>query len=881
MANDEIVQPLPYEAGPEPRRTAGPWPWYVFLFVGYAVSGFVPWLMTAWGLYRRGRKKTAVMVLAVNVAIFIGTGWLMLTAKMAWWRLVILAYAFNFGWTAAAMIYQKSAIGAVGRRYDVKHWRSWLRPIAIGLLIGFCIGTIFSIIPAFENRIHMQQTLDSLDRQSVLWDFFSYAHFGLLGGLLVGLWWAGEGRRFNISHVITFLGGFILTLFCWYLLWSLLVLLLHKGTVEDFFLPDHTAWALIPPWRSGLKKLLCELDAYNILPLVVIPLLFGAPARIRDFGKRALFIPLLFVCSLPLGFTSDSWWLTSQDQITYEMNAADPGTRESAYYWADIILARYPNHLQWPRMAEKTAQYHYQNQRYAQSKRIYQKIVDRYPDSGQWYWITQRARTAVNAPEFDRPSSSTRLHIPMVDYQSYLTQNWMALLSVMRYWEGEDVPESKIVIKLKDLSKSSDEITLNPLADLADLDDAARSLGYEMLLFRSEKERIRALINAGVPVIHQHYNSFRIVFGLDDSRSVVCAYSFSGLSQRLRNANHKEAEEILDIEAEGHGEGRKRLVRIANESYMEYSTGYWQDSSLEYMGPVSAVVFPADRATAVSNAFKMPYSDLRRQSNGFLAALIALSFLDHGDPVQSIEWAKISAATIADPLPEYIAHLAGIWWESRSKIIGSNLNLQRQFSELDRIPKFFDLPQNEKFLQKARACFNRGFAENTLPWMINQRYLPLMDCSETAEQSRIVKLLESSTDHDPSRASDWILLADSCEWAGDDDAAIKALEGAVSAEPLDSGVKLRLATAYVSHKRYEKAEQILSQIDPEQVKYDADYPFCLGTLAEWHGNAGKALDLYAAAIEMRRYKPIYHLRYGELLLAQGFLKRPGHIWNGL
>ena len=76
--------------------------------------------------------------------------------------------------------------------------------------------------------------------------------------------------------------------------------------------------------------------------------------------------------------------------------------------------------------------------------------------------------------------------------------------------------------------------------------------------------------------------------------------------------------------------------------------------------------------------------------------------------------------------------------------------------------------------------------------------------------------------------------------------------------------------AYVGGKHYEKAEHILAQIDPEQVRYDADYQFCLAALAEWKGNPDKALNYYAAAIEMRRYKPIYHLRYGKLLMAQGF-----------
>ncbi len=870
MTHHEIVQTPLYQASPDSNKMPGPWSWYVFLFIGYAVSGFFPWLMIAWGLYNRGRKATAGWVLAINITILIGSGWLMLTVKMVWWWLSILTFGFNLTWTVGAIVYQRFIIGSASRRYHFKDWQSWIRPIVIGLILGFCVGTIFSIIPAFENRIPMQETLDSLDRQTVLWDFFTYSHFGLMAGLFIGLWWAGEGRRFRVNHVLTFLGGFILTIFCWYLLWSLLVLILHKGAVKEFLLLDHSNWAIIPPWCSGLQKFLSELEGVNILPLVIIPLLFGAPTRIRDFGKRALLIPLLFVCSIPMVFTSNSWWLTVQDQITYEMDSADAETRASAHGWAEILLERYPNHLQWPRIAEKSAQYHYQNQRFEQSKRTYQNLIDRYQNSGRWHWIIQRAQAAMNTPNSVNPNRTPRLQIPMVDYQRYLTHNWMALLSVMRYWEGSEVSESKVVIKLKDLSKSPDKLKLNPLVNLAELDDAARSLGYETVLFRSDIDRVQALIGAGIPVIHQHYKSFNVIFGLEPGRSAICAYSFSKLSKRLRNEKRKEAEEILDIEREGHGEGRKRLLRIANESYMEYSSDYWQNPSLGYMGPLSVIVFPADRTQAVSDAFEMPYLELKEQSNGYLATLIALSYLDHGDPKQAIEWAKIGAAKIADPLPMYIAHLARIWWESRDKIIHSSLNLQNQFPDLGQIFNFFNLPQNEKFLQDARHSFREGFAQNTLPWMISQKYLHLMDRSDISELSRILKLIKARSIYDPTGTPDWILLANTCEWSGDTSGTINALEGAVSADPLNAKAKLRLSVAYVGQKLYEKAEHTLAQIDPNQVRYDADYQFCLAALAEWKGHPARALKYYAAAIDMRRYKPIYHLKYGKLLMAQGF-----------
>lgn len=169
MSNHAASQTKSDHGNPDPTSISGPWPWYVLVFIGYAVSGFFPWVMIAWGLYRRDRKSAAGWILAVNLVILICSGWLMLTLKMVWWWLTILALSFNFAWTVAAVAYQLLAWGAAGRRYHLQEWKSWIKPIVIGLIIGFCIGTIFSIIPAIENRIPMKETLDSLDRQIVLW----------------------------------------------------------------------------------------------------------------------------------------------------------------------------------------------------------------------------------------------------------------------------------------------------------------------------------------------------------------------------------------------------------------------------------------------------------------------------------------------------------------------------------------------------------------------------------------------------------------------------------------------------------------------------------------------------------------------------------------
>ncbi len=69
--------------------------------------------------------------------------------------------------------------------------------------------------------------------------------------------------------------------------------------------------------------------------------------------------------------------------------------------------------------------------------------------------------------------------------------------------------------------------------------------------------------------------------------------------------------------------------------------------------------------------------------------------------------------------------------------------------------------------------------------------------------------------------------------------------------------------------QYGSAKAVLDKTDLSKIKYDANYRFCLGAIAEWEGDEEKALRRYEEAVEMRRYKPIYHLKYGKLLLKEG------------
>ncbi|MFH0926361.1 MAG: hypothetical protein V1872_12170 [bacterium] len=860
-------------------------PWYILFGIGVPLTGVFPWSMILWALYKKGKKKLALSSFIINLLIFLLFSWFIIKSKIIWWVLTSILYLFNLIWVSLAWVFQKRLIGNPKKRYRLNEWGSWLEPLLISAILGMCVVMVYSIWPTLYSRIEMSSSMDSLDRLSILWDLVKSSLIGLPVGLLVGFWWAGEDKKFRPVQPIIFLSACTLFSILWYLHELLFNFLVHRGSSLNS-LPNLDAWSLFPPWNTGTYISFYQYAQYieHIALLFLILICFNNSSRLRDFGMRLLLIPLIFSCLLPMSFANKERWEDIQDQIIYDTSSPKIKERERAFKWAENLLKRYPDHMQWPTIAEGLAQYYYKYGQIEKARVIYKEIVSRYRDSNQWYWDVKRCQAILASPDFGKPSSEIRLKIPMVDYEEYLNPNWMALLATIRFWKGEKVAESEIKIKLKELSQSEDNILLRPLNTFADLDDAAQTLGFEILILPAEPTNIQSLLSAGIPVIHQHYTTFNLLFGFDKNRSVFFAYSFDRLSERLLGDARKEVKEILELENEGRGESQKRLDRIANEAYNEESVEYWKCPALKYTGPLTAVIFPKEQLEKITTVLNTPTEYLKKENKGYLASLIAFSYLNHADPVKAIEWAKarrqedkmtrsqednktVSEEPRTNNEAMYIAYTAKKFWDARDRLIKTKLNLQDQFPELAQIFKFFNSPENINFLEQAQSEFETDIKMKAIPWFILANYLQTLDVNNPNDLKQIIEIRKIQLVLDPSTYY-WQSLANNYELAEDNLGMIDALKGAVSFNPLDFQSKLRLSYLYIVLEKNEEAESVLDKINPREVRYDADYLFCLGAIAEWKGKTGQAINKYKAAIEMRRYKSLYHLRYGRLLLKE-------------
>ncbi|SHJ12894.1 hypothetical protein SAMN02745216_01094 [Desulfatibacillum alkenivorans DSM 16219] len=868
MVNNEIndaAAPQPQEAE---RTLPGPWPWYVILLLGFGLGGFFVWLMVCWALWARNEKKRSLIALAANLLVFAGVRYASLNLLCSWWVISLGAVFLDLAWTVAAWRYQYVFIGPAPPRYKNLPPVKWLAPVLIGGLLGFCIAALISIPQAIENRIAMLSLWDSLNREIVLWDFFKGAFAGIAGGVFVGAWWAGNPKGFKVRDIVCYLGG---TLIAWIGLLLLFKLqgyyLTGGGEALDM---DSVYNSVIPPWGGKDKQFVLTMGSYiEFMGFILIPLLFGAPGRIRDFGLRALVVPLVFICSFPYWMTSNSQWMDYQGRIMYLAASPDQAERDYAFDKLKTLLARYPDHARWPYLAEKYVAYLYHQGEFEKAEEYNRRIAENFEGQNRWYWIVSQAKSVQENYDPSKRNPGEWLNIPVVDDANYLTANWMSLLAAIRYWEGEDVPESQIKTRLRAMSETEDLINLRPLLSFVHLDDAAANLGYKTLVLPSDLPTAQRLLDKGIPVFMEGYQLFYLMYGFDKGRNLALTYNFSSISNRQMKNNRDEAGEVLGLEDEGRGKSRMRRERIRREAYWEMAPEVWEAPVNQIISPFMAVVIPEQYLSIAAEAAGLPKAELIAQSKARIAALISLQFTKAGDPVNAIEWAMASAEKWDSPIPFYMAYLAASLWADRSENLKSRIRLEKGFDELKTYMAYFDKPEIKAFLDKSAAQFEADLKDPGLPRMVGMAYLSFLHKSDPRQRRIIADLYKQWTQTDPSRYRTWAKLADLYEFANDIPNMVAALEGMIKAGPAAHSGRLKAAYGYILLGQPEKAKETLEHVEAGGLRHDADYQFVLGAIAEWEEKPEKALTHYAAAVDMRRHIPVYHLYYGRALLAEG------------
>jgi tetratricopeptide (TPR) repeat protein len=287
-----------------------------------------------------------------------------------------------------------------------------------------------------------------------------------------------------------------------------------------------------------------------------------------------------------------------------------------------------------------------------------------------------------------------------------------------------------------------------------------------------------------------------------------------------------------------------------------------------------AAIHPTDGHQSVAAALGRRVEDLSRAHRGRLAALIALSYFDHADPKNCLQWSQIASHSIDEPLVGQVAYLGVLLWRQRAERIGTAFELEKRFTILDDVNRFLETEPMRPFIRSVQEQFEDELAAYGpgLTWPIRWRLLWLLDRHDGRQRQQMIELLQANVATNPADAGQWRLLADLHALNGNPVARAHTLAEAWSAAPGDADIALAWASTCARLDDPQRVEQILQGIDPSKVRHSSEYFFCLAAVAEWKKQFRAALDYYGRATKMCRYRPEYYLRYGRLLMAQGETK---------
>ncbi len=837
------------------------YPWYVHFIGGWSFGSLFSWFLVVRQFFGSGRRKTALLLIFLNLLLYTAICFFGYTSKLKWDLLSVGVIIIDCGWFVSAWLTQYFVFGRAPARFVIKEWKSWIAPVCLAISFGVGLAVVYSVFPMIAHRIQMSQSPDLLTKNLILWDFFSFVPTSLLISLPVGLWWAGEREQFTTSRLLSYLFGLILFYLVLATLYSLFYFLINLGNTHHALVN----WSVLPLYPQGVQKILLGPLQNNYSTFFIAPLVLGVTPRIRDFLLKSLmYFPLLSLILIGYAGYSNEFWQYNQGDMLYQMAAAEKGKRSRAHDQAERLLSRFPDYRGWPSVGLKLAEYHYLSGCKEKALKFYREVYAKAGTSPRWTREAAVAQAALDSERFGDRSARFLIDLPQVSYESYMTGNWMSLLRILRYYEQDTATQSQTLIRLKMLSTSDEEIKLSSMPTLAELDDSASLLGYEVLLLPSDLGRIKTLLKSGYPVIQPIRHSFYLLYGLDDGRSQIEAADYGSIQAA---AERLQAEDLADTRLDNRNgnedpTGTSRLSDLAAHK-LPYS--FWGSTRQRDMGPVIAVVVPKEKMEDLIVQAGMTIKEPIQQSNAYLTAYIALNALTSGDITGAVEWSLKSYRLRQDPLPLHIAHLAVLLWNSRETILKSSLNLERQFPRLAFVDQYFQQPAIASFLSLAAARFRDDRAAKKLSWMVRNQYMDFLDRSIFDDRKIMIALAQTNIDQEPFSTSDWITLATLQEWDENKAGIIAAYQGLLDSDDWNDTLATRLACLNVEAGQFEQAEKLLSAVSGKTFRFNPDYYYCQGAVAQYKGQTGRADRSYQQAIKMRKYAPHYHRRYAEFL----------------
>ncbi len=692
-----------------------------------------------------------------------------------------------------------------------------------------------------------------LDRTSILWGAFRGAVYALPFGFLAAIGLAGIGEKLKPAGLVAAVAGF-------------------GFSAAGIFLAGMGIGAMISgdlsPVRGGLESMI---PLGNASPMRW--LLDSGPVEICGaFSALALFFSTVrtfggFFLRLGIILASLLWVLPElpgdcsfapnyQKRILSDLSNPSGNIRARANRELTRFLSLYPAHVAWPVLALRNADYWYENGHPDKARRLWNLVVSKGAASARDARPVALARESLARLASGGSGDSATIRLPLIDYESYLDETWMAFLTVINYWEYASVNDARIKMRLKPFSEKSGSLSLAKMPSAFILDDIARSWGYRVAYAPASSSVMKSFIRSKIPVIYPVFVSPSVCCGFNERSGRLNTYWFSRLSMKTR-AKEPSARDILPSKLPSE-KPSDRLVRMALECRFDRSLSQLDSLDAVSAEPVLMVIYPDSLHTAVSRCTGIAPAKLDSLSDGWRSILMGLDYVDRKNPAEALLRFERARLLGVSPFAALAEHLAFYQWkQQRAAAPLGSLPLAANLAPLARYDGAFTSKTGRHRLDSCGLLFENACRSEYLPAAISLRYLDLVPLSSASERRKGIALAFRELRLHPESGVRWHWLCDAAAWEGSASLQTSACSAYVDLNPYLFRPRLILARLLVEQGRFDVASRVLSAIQGDSVVTEPDYFYCLGAQAEHDGRFAEAERCYKTCCSIRRYDAAY------------------------
>ncbi|HUI90689.1 MAG TPA: hypothetical protein VLX68_00440 [Chitinivibrionales bacterium] len=716
----------------------------------------------------------------------------------------------------------------------------------VALLMVCCIGFTVSLFTMFSESAVLAEK--GFDRISILWGAFHGVLLAIPFGIIAVFGVAGMGKKLRPLDLITAIAGCA----CSFGVIFLAVYGFNALVSGDFVPAGISLEQIIPRGDISPMRWLLEYDTIELWCLIVVlALFFCGIASFSQFFKRLgiVFISLFWL--FPTFYAEPSFSPQLQKRIVSDLSNPDKKVRVEANRALGRFLSVYPGHSHWCALALRNADLWYEAGRLDRAREMWQKIIAKGNPKGKDAKQVCLAAEALAGTAGSAPADSFVISVPLIGYEEYLDETWMAFMNIIQYWEHSTLGESKTKLRLKPFSEKDNSISLAKSPSSAVLDDIARSWGYRVSYIPVSSMSVKAVIREKFPLLYPVFSVPALCFGYEERRSRLYTYGFSRLSRQSR-LKEPSAGDIMAPDSLKANRSQ-RLLRVALECRNDRNLRQLDSLVNGYSEPVAMVIHPDSLHDALARCCGMRPERLDSISEGFRSILIGLDYLDKDNPQKALSW--FGRARSYDPGPfarfgEYLCYLQ--WKDQRAAVLG-NLRLDKYFAPLARYNDAFSSSRMKRHLDSCGVLFEKTRIGGYLPGPISGRYLETIHLSSGPERRAGIAWVQRELALNPGNTARWSWLNEAAAWEGDSALQVKACSSFVNLDPDNVQMRLTLARLLVRLGDIDKADKVIVSIGADSVIANPDYLFCLGAVAEHKGSFKEAERLYKTCCDMRRY----------------------------